>query len=52
MRNRTYKPGTHINLKNDEFEGFTKFTNKVWPYAVGILAAYGFIDIMLTANGL
>lgn len=46
-----YKPGTHINLKKQEFDGFTKFANIVWPYVVGILAAYGFIDLLLTANG-
>lgn len=47
-----YKPGTHINLKKkEEYSLFVKISNIVWPYAIGILAAYGFIDLLLTANG-
>lgn len=49
----TYKPGTHINLKKkDEFTLFTKVTNKITPYIVAVLAAYGFIDLLLKSNGL
>ncbi len=48
----TYRPGTHINLKKkEEFDTFTKFSNKIFPYVVAILAGYGFIDLLLTANG-
>lgn len=46
-----YKPGTHINLKQKD-SLFVRFSNAIWPYAVGTLAAYGFMDILLRANGL
>ena len=47
-----YKPGTRINLKKkEEFELFTKISNLIFPYVVGILATYGFMDLMLRANG-
>jgi len=48
-----YKPGTHINLKKkDEYALLTKVSNAVFPYVVGVLATYGFMDILLRANGL
>lgn len=48
----TYRPGTHINLKKkDEYSLFVKISNLIWPYAIGILATYGFMDLMLRANG-
>jgi len=47
-----YKPGTRINLKKkEEFDTFTRICNIIWPYVIGTLAAYGFMDILLRANG-
>lgn len=47
-----YKPGTRINLKKkEEFYYFTKISNIIFPYVVAILAGYGFLDLILTANG-
>lgn len=46
-----YRPGTHIKLKKGEFDTFTKVSNKLLPYIIAILAGYGFIDLMLRANG-
>ena len=49
----SYKVGTHINLKKKEEYGlFVKISNIIWPYVVGILATYGFMDLLLRANGL
>lgn len=47
-----YKVGTRINLKKDEYSLFVKISNIIFPYVVGILAAYGFIDLLLRSNGL
>lgn len=37
--------------KQEEFALFTKISNFIFPYAVTILAGYGFLDLILTANG-
>jgi nitrate reductase NapE component len=37
--------------KREEFYYFTKFSNIIFPYVVAILAGYGFVDLLLTANG-
>ncbi|MCA9325960.1 hypothetical protein KDA23_07960 [Candidatus Saccharibacteria bacterium] len=48
-----YKPGTHINLKKkDEYSLFVKVSNLLWPYVIGVLAGYGFLDLILRANGI
>lgn len=48
-----YKPGTRINLKKkDEYALFTRVSNAIFPYIVAVLAGYGFIDLLLTSNGL
>lgn len=50
---KQYKVGTHIDLrKKDEYETFTKISNAVFPYVVGVLATYGFLDLLLRSHGL
>lgn len=46
-----YKPGTRINLKQKE-SLFVRASNFVFPYVVAVLAGYGFMDLLLRANGL
>ena len=46
-----YKPGTRINLKKKD-DLFTRISNKIFPYVVAVLATYGFMDLLLRANGL
>jgi len=37
--------------KKEEYYYFTKISNAIFPYIVAILAGYGFLDLMLRANG-
>lgn len=44
----------HVNLRrqNTKDEWFVRFSNAIWPYVIGVLAGYGFLDLLLHANGL
>lgn len=48
---RTSKTSYKFIKKQEEYALFTKVSNAIWPYAIGILAGYGFLDIILTSNG-
>lgn len=37
--------------KSEEFDLFTRVSNKIFPYIVAVLAGYGFMDLLLRANG-
>lgn len=52
MRTRTYKPGTHINLRKDEYSGLVKVSGFVWEYVLPFLGVVFLVDWMLRANGL
>lgn len=51
LMRKSYRVGTHINLRKKE-DLFTRISNKIFPYVVAVLATYGFMDILLRANGL
>lgn len=47
-----YKPGTHINLKKDEYSGLVKVSNFAWSFILPLLGVAFLVDWMLRANGL
>jgi nitrate reductase NapE component len=49
---RTSKTSYKFIKKEKEFDLFTRISNAIFPYVVGVLAGYGFLDIILRANGL
>lgn len=48
---RTSKNSYKFIKKHEEYYWFTKISNAIFPYVVAVLAGYGFIDLLLTANG-
>lgn len=49
---RTSKNSYKFIKKQEEYSTLVKVSNFLWPYIVAILAGYGFIDLLLTANGI
>ena len=47
---KMYKVGTKINLRKQD-DLFTRISNKIFPYVVGVLATYGILELILQANG-
>lgn len=42
----------HINLRHKQQDDlFVRVSNKIFPYVVGVLATYGFMELILQANG-
>lgn len=48
----SYKVGTHINLKKDEYSTLVKLSNLAYKYITPILALAFLIDYALKVNGL